>query len=804
MLLRCSQPRTAGGRGYRRAVASRSLAGAVLLLGVTAAVLADHPRLLITAEDVPRLRHVAGVESRAGDAARVEIPESWGRLGARAADYQGLRACFGTRVSAEALPGELLAAAFLHLIEPRPSQDDVRLALVNAALEHSGQTPADALEAVVALDWCWDGVEPGTRREFLLNLRQRAQPLTPADSPLDGRRFREKLTALALAVAVDETDEPSPSWVTTRQHLLAAAQTYFQVTFPTYVAWRGLSPTGPAVAAREECDTVIAIELSRQVLGRDPWPAYRDTVGRWLEHYVVAALNDPRRPYHFARDDAGDAPLLPAPPWSDLLPVTAHLLAARSGDPSAAWVADRVENAMRAEAGGLSATLWRWVPLLFDTRHAPRCDARHLPTARHLGGAVVFRGGAVPDTTAIWIEAGQPFLRRRQHFDAGHFLIRRGGELVGGGGDDILLEAVPAKGGGQYLGSLHTPFDFEQYFTASIAHNTVVLYDAARVARWYGEPYLPVGGQRCIDGTCTDFVTPLAEQGRLTARQLAYGQRAEAAYLALDLAPAYDSRVLSQYTRQFVFIWGRALVVVDRLTVSRGRGLPTWILNLPVRPLVDGADLEPRARVTGSTNDAGVWRCDSARYLRWNDGDGALWLVTPLPSPRVLRVVGGPARRLAVARGRHANQTYIGGEPDGFERLIIPGEQRGAENAWYRLGEPTLLGTTVSRTPHWGRVELEPPERTTAATFVAVLIADRADATQPPNADLSTDDTGFTLTLSSGAERATLRLGNDAIAGGRLDVPGASALSWTLPTTVEPDPPLPATAESPSGSARPR
>lgn len=804
MLFRSSQPRTTGGRGPCRAGARRLLPGAVLLFGVGAAALANHPRLLITADDVPRRRHAAGVELGAGDSARLEIPEAWGRFGARAADYQSLRACFGTRVSTELLPGELLAAAFLHLIEPQNPQDDVRLALVNAALGQSGRTPADALEAVVALDWCWDRVEPGTRREFLLNLRQCAQPLTPADSPLDGRRFREKLAALALALAVDETDEPSPSWVTTRQHLLAAAQTYFQVTFPTYVAWRGLSPTGPAVAAREECDTVIAIELSRQVLGRDPWPPYRDTVGRWLEHYVLAALDDPRRPYHFVRDDAGDAPLLPAPPWSDLLPVTAHLLAARTGDPSAAWLADRVENAMRADAAGLSATLWRWVPLLFDAHDVPHCDTHRLPAARNLGGAVVFRGGAGPDTTAIWIEAGQPFLRRRQHFDAGHFLIRRGGELVGGGGDDILLEAVPAKGGGQYLGPLRTPFDFEQYYTAGIAHNTVVLYDAARVARWNGARYLPAGGQRCVDGTCTDFVTALDQQGRLPARQLAYGQRADAAYLALDLTPAYDSRMLSRYTRQFVFIWGRALVVADRLTVSRGRGLPTWVLNLPARPLVDGADLEPRARVAGSTNDAGVWRCDSARYLRWNEGDGALWLVTPLPSPRVLRVVGGPARRLAIARGRHASQTYVGGEPDGFERLIIPAEQRGAENGWYRLGEPTLLGASVSHTPHWGRVELEPPERTTSATFVVALITDRADATQPPSVELSTDDTGLTLTLSSGAERATLRLGNDVLAGGRLDMPGTPALSWTLPTTVEPDPPLPITVDSPSVVAGPR
>ena len=40
-----------------------------------------------------------------------------------------------------------------------------------------------------------------------------------------------------------------------------------------------------------------------------------------------------------------------------------------------------------------------------------------------------------------------PFLRRRQHFDAGHFLIRRGGCLAVDGADDVAFEAVPSKGG---------------------------------------------------------------------------------------------------------------------------------------------------------------------------------------------------------------------------------------------------------------------------------------------------------------------------------------------------------------------
>lgn len=786
------------GQPLARSWAPRAGLVAAFLFTAASAGVADHPRLLVSGDDVARIRHVAGLGTPASD-----VPVAWGRFGSRAVDFQALRAGFGPRMHSELLPGELSAAAFLRLIDPQPAQDDVRLAMVRAALERTGGPADDLLEAVLALDWCWAHLEASTRRDFLLTVRKRASPLTAADSPLDGRRFREKLTALALAVAVDEEDEPSPSWVTLRQHLLDAARTYFETTFPTYVTWRGPSPTGPAVAAREEWDTVLAIELAGYVLKREVWPAYGETVGRWLEHYLVATPDDPRLAIHFVRDDAGDAPLLPAPPWRELQPLTAHLLAVRTGDPSAATVADRVENAMRAELGGPSAALWRWVPLLFDTRDLPRCDLHRLPTARHLGGAVVFRGGAGPDMTGVWIDAGQPFLRRRQHFDAGHFLIRRGGELVVSGGDDIVLEAVPAKDGGQYLGALRTPFDFEQYSTASIAHNTVVLYDPVRVARWYGERYVPVGGQRCSEGTCTDFVTPLERQGRTTGRQLAYGQCESAAYLALDLTPAYDSRVLNRYTRQYVFFWGRALVVVDRLTMSRGRSLPTWILNLPSRPSVDGVELSPAQRVAGTTNQAGVWRCDDARWLHWSDRDGMVWFAAPQPTPRCLRAVGGPAHRLTIPRGRHAGQTYVGGDPDGFERLVIPAERRGAENAWYRLGEPTLLGEAVSRTPHWGRLEIEPTERAATTAFVTVLITDRVDAQEPPAVEVSMEESGLVLSLRSGADRAELQLAHDVSAGGRLEVPGIAGVKWTLPTKVEPDAPLPTARESVNGRAAP-
>ncbi|MEW6249606.1 MAG: hypothetical protein AB1716_03085 [Planctomycetota bacterium] len=742
----------------------------------------EHPRVLIGHADVSRLRHMCGV-------GRPSAPQAdWGQFGAAAADFRVLRAHFSGYLGEEPLPGELLAAAFLHVVDPDDPADVHRRKFVEGVLQHAG-AGADPLELVIALEWCWDALEGAARREALLTLRKRVEPLATTDSPIDGRRFREKLAGLALALGVDEEDDPSPSWTELRTRLLAAARPYFTKTFPAFIAWRTLSPTGSASAPREESDTVLALELAAGLGERDVWAEQRPTVGRWLEHYLLEDPGPGGLGRGFLRADGDAAPLTPVPDWADLLPLTAHLLAARTRDPAAALVADRVASAMRATEEARGPGLWRWVPLVFRLDGVPRCDVARLPAARNLGGAVVLRGGSGADLTTIWINSGQPYLRRRQHFDAGHFLIRRGGELAVDGGDDVLLEATPGKRGEQKLGGEREPFDFEQYCVATTAHNCLVQWDAARAATWNQQRFLPVGGQRTIDGDCIDFTGEPANHGRATARQLAYGQQSGAAYLALDLAPAYDARYISAYTREFVFALGRALVIVDRVTPARA-GRATWVLNVPARPQVDGRDLADSARSAGATNDGGIWRLDGPGWLYWAERDGGLWVRALRPAAQCLRVVGGPAARQVIHEGRHAGRTYMGGAADSFERLITPAERDKPRNAWYRLGTPTVLGPEFGRRPHWGRIEVEPAAAETNSMFVTVLLTDTATAAAVPRAALIEQGDAFAVQIEAGQERATVRLPAASAGGGTLAVAGPGSFSWNLPTKVLADEPL--------------
>lgn len=764
---------------------SRPIAGPAALLACLFAVphgiAGSHPRLLIRPEDVPRLRCLAGL-------ARPQADHDPGYVAARSADYQALRQHVQSLGSAEPLPGELAAQAFVCLLEGEAQR--AALERVASELKWPGSPTIDPLERVLALDWAWHGLEPAVRREFIQTARPAARPLKLSDSPLEHAEFREKLAALALALVVDEEDEPGAAWAATRRRILEAAREYFDKTFPAFVQLRGLSPTSPAAAAGEESDSALAIELAGLLLGENQWERYRGSVGRWLEHYLLAALPHPALQHHFVRDDGSSAPLSPAPDWKALLPLTAHLIAARTKDPAAAVVADQVEIALR-RAAGAPADAWRWVPIAMDTADAARVDTGQLPLARNLQGAIVLRQGNGPDAVAIWIEAGQPFLRRGQHFDAGHFLIHSGGHLVGSGGDDVRFEAVAAKGGSQHLGSEPGAWEFEQYAASTIAHNVIVFHDPARMLQWYGRPYAPVGGQRPIEGTCADFSAAMGADSRRTARLVAYGFTDSAAYAALDLAPAYEARTVRRYVREFLLLWGRVLIVVDRVEMARPRVVPTWVLNLPARPGVDGGQLRPDQRTAGSDDSAGVWRCDSTQWLRWEEQEGALWMRPLLPAPRRLSVVGGPARALRIPSGPHAGRTYRGGDADGFERLVIPSSRSRAQNAWYRLERPTLLGPDFGVVPHWGRIEIEPREAADPYLFVNVLIIGRAGSETLRSAEVESGDGGAdVLRIALGEAEAEVHLAAENERGGFVQMLAPLRVRWELPTRVADDPPM--------------
>lgn len=763
---------------------------AVVALLAPLAHAGEHPTLLIRRNDVPRIRHACGVGPPLADQAGV-------RFGKRGADFQALRTLVSAMLSAESaasapaeagpraswLPGELLATAFLHVVEPEDPQDARRIAAVSAALQSTGVPGDELFECLIALDWCWSAIDERVRREFIASARSSLRPLSPGDSPLEFVTFRDRLTGLAATAAFDPDDGLGEAWDETRVAILGAARPWIESSLKNFLAWRGGIPTAPEYGRYEESGVVLAIELAA-TLGGDAWAAHGSTAERWLEHYLLVG-GEGARSADFVRDVPGSGALTPAPRFEGLLPLTAHLIAVRTRSPTATTIADRVEREIRSRAEPLRG-VWRWIPIAFDCDDLPRIDESSLPTARNLDGAIVLRGRG-PRPATIWIDAAQPVLHARQHFDAGSFLIRRGADLAVTAADELAQFATPKRGGQVRLGRSDEPFDFEQFNAATIAHNAMLFSEANRVTRWYGKVFQPLGGQLPREGTCRDLRRGLDEQGRITGRLLAYATQAPSAYIALELSPAYDSRAVSAYTREYVWLLGRVLVVVDRAKVPHGRVTPTFVLNVPARPTVDGGPLPDGARTLGSDDNAGVWQFDRLSAVRVTNRDDALWVLPVWPDERRVVVAGGPAEPRSARTVRGEPLPYIGGEADGFERRINANSARSAPNAWFRLDQLPPEAERTARSPYWGRLEIESRRPALDHVFITVLVCDNAAAPTMPLAQVEARD-GLILRLAHGADSAEILFPSAAgKEGGQLRIGDAV---WKLPTLAMPDTPL--------------
>ncbi|MBK8914989.1 MAG: hypothetical protein IPM64_10385 [Phycisphaerales bacterium] len=707
----------------------RAAALALTIALLPSAVAGEHPCLFLGPEDLPRIRHAAGIGPASPDAGR-------NRYAALAADYHALRVAIRDSSIEAPLPGDLLGCAFLTMIDPQSPEHAARLARLKSWISRPDPVAADLLSLVLALDWSWNHLPDDVRRDALTALRAQAKPLPSTDSPLRRDAFLARLADLAMAIAVDEADEPAQAWAQIRGELIQSARQYARDTLPRFLALRGMAPTSPSSAADEEAGIVLFAELIATLDAREPdverergdpreggvglssKAVQPNEVSRLLEHYALIADDAGRAQRQFVRDDGDDAPLLTCERWERLTPLTAHLLARRSHDPAAVWMALRVERELRArpERAG-----WRFVPLLCDLREERPAVLDALPIVRDLGSAVVFRSRCSDVPVVIWVEAPTAHLRSRQYFDAGHFLIRRGGDLVATAAVDVAHEAVAAKGGAQYAGAESEPAAMTQFSAATIAHNAMIFFESGRTPVHEGQRYRPLGGQRPISGDWRDFgATSDGPNPRRLGGLLAAGEVNGAGYAALDLAPAYSSGAVSAYVREFVWLPPDALVVIDRFQLRDAGTIPTWVMQLPTRPRALRGELSDRNRATGGTNEAGVWILE-APGVEWSESDGRAALQVLHPASVRFRVVGGPAQRLTIEDGPHAGRTYVGGSQASFERLLTPFGSRSAVNAWFRLGAAARLGPEFGLVPHWGRVEVEPVSKGLEHTLIHVV-----------------------------------------------------------------------------------
>ena len=427
-----------------------------------------------------------------------------------------------------------------------------------------------------------------------------------------------------------------------------------------------------------------------------------------------------------------------------------------------------------------------------------------MPLGRNFGGGwVAMRSDWAPGATVLLFDAGQPFWRSRQHYDAGQFQIHRKGRLAIDAGDDVAFQATLDQGGRTLIGG--EPGDWDEFAQATIAHNCITVVDQRFPQRQYGRSWPAIGNQRIIERNYAPAEGDIDKTPRRTGEVSAFETNSFYSYAGADVTAAYPTQTVLAMTRQILFVHAGAVFVLDRVESARPASIKTWHLQLPDRPVLiprlapatraapdssfsllkPAADMQ-HLRETGSTpagaasailpmgarqlhgrdESAGIWELGSEHaWLSVAHGDGRLFVCTLLPADAQRRLVGGPMHTRVIERGPMAGRTYVGGDPFGYEYRLWPAHFLKAPSASYQLGSPVGLGPQLGVGAAWGRCDVSATGAQANVTFLHVLIPTDASVSAPPPLRFDTGAQAARIEITLGDQTAVVLLTLDHAAG---------------------------------------
>lgn len=357
-----------------------------------------------------------------------------------------------------------------------------------------------------------------------------------------------------------------------------------------------------------------------------------------------------------------------------------------------------------AIAGGIfkdpyAAGAWRDRPdrdrladiLYGDKRVMPRApddSAASLELARHFrnSGVVVARDRWDKETTLLQFRSTPFFSTNHLHRDANSFTLHYRGDLAL---DSGLYDESPRGGG---YGGVH----WRNYFTRTIAHNAIVVFDPAQEMRVIDEPASNDGGQ--VFRRDPETLHDIQPGGHAHLDGVTrYEHTAGYTYMAGDATKAYDPARVRLAQREVVYLRETArdrpvVVVFDRVESAKPAFVKRFLLHTVNRPTVDG--------------DQAVTEHHGGR----------LTSVTLLPEAAKLELVGGPGKEAWV---------------------------NGKNYPW----DPTSSRLRGRDLGQW-RLEVSPARPDLRDYFLHVLYVDAADA--PP---VKADDARLTKTASGATVR---------------------------------------------------
>jgi heparin/heparan-sulfate lyase len=260
------------------------------------------------------------------------------------------------------------------------------------------------------------------------------------------------------------------------------------------------------------------------------------------------------------------------------------------------------------------------------------------------------------------------------------------------------------------------------YYSRSIAHNTVLVFDKAEQfpsAVWSsrGTGGSNDGGQRRVGYPTRVTASAAGKKVREVGRIAAFVNVPEFCYAAGDASKSYSPKKLRSFYRQFLHLRPDTFVIFDRVTATRADLPKAWLLH---------SISEPRtAKLPGGATFA--VEHGGARLLGW----------TLLPAGAKLSKVGGPGR-----------EYWVNG------RNYPPDKKKDPEaGAW--------------------RLEISPPKPAAGDFFLHVLHASAGDGARAPAVKLVRTGAEVEVEIADGARKTSVVFAASGAPAGRVTMTSA-------------------------------
>jgi len=179
-------------------------------------------------------------------------------------------------------------------------------------------------------------------------------------------------------------------------------------------------------------------------------------------------------------------------------------------------------------------------------------------------------------------------------------------------------------------GSTH----FKNYYTRTIAHNSVCVFDSTEHFYYGTEPVSNDGGQIYSAPMMNygDIFAPQFQRGKWTL----YGKGTDYCYNIADAKLSYDSTKLDRFSRRLLFLRPDRVIVLDHIhlkNTNTKQRIPKWIVHFTNEPNVNGNIV--------TTNVPGHIETFSGRDYTMSRHGGNVAIRTLLPAQTLTSRIGG-------------------------------------------------------------------------------------------------------------------------------------------------------------------